>query len=165
MRHSTKLTTSLFMVGLLALFSLTGCGGSSEPTGPAAVNLAKGKAFMEQNSKREGVITLDNGLQYEVITKGSGKTPKITDVVVVHQRGKHLDGTIFTDSYENGEPEEVLVKYTIPGWKKILPLMSEGDKWIVYLPPHMAYSNRGEQGIIEPNETIIYEIELLSVKW
>jgi FKBP-type peptidyl-prolyl cis-trans isomerase FklB len=165
MRNSAKLTTYLLMVGLLALFSLTGCGGSNEPTGPAAENLAKGIAFMEQNSKRAGVISLDNGLQYEVITKGSGKTPKLTDFVVVHQRGKHLDGTTFSDSYKDGKPEEALVKHTIPGWKKILPMMSVGDKWIVYLPPHMAFSNRGEQGVIEPNETLIYEIELLEIKW
>lgn len=165
MRHSTNLTKTLFMVGLLALFTLSGCGGPSEPTGPAAENLAKGKAFMEANAKREGVITLKNGLQYEVITKGTGKSPRLTDIVIVHQRGKHLDGTIFSDSYANGKPDEALVKFTIPGWKKILPMMSEGSKWIVYLPPHMAYSNRGEEGIIEPNETLIYEIELIKVKW
>lgn len=165
MRHSTNLTKSLFMAGLISLLSLSGCGGSSEPTGIAAENLAKGIAFLKENGKREGVVTLKNGIQYEVIVKGSGRTPKITDFVVVHQRGKHLDGTIFSDSRENGKPDVVLVKHTIPGWKKTLPLMSEGCKWIIYLPPHMAFSNRGYENTIQPNETLIYEIELEAIKW
>jgi len=138
MSHSTNLPKSLFMVALLALFTLAGCGNSSEPTGVAAENLAKGIAFLKENGKREGVVTMVNGIQYEIITKGDGKNPKITDFAVVHQRGKHLDGTTFSDSYENGEPEVVLVKHTIPGWKKTLPMMTVGSKWIIYLPPHMA---------------------------
>ncbi len=165
MRYSTKLTKTLFMVYLLALFALSGCGNSSQPTGVAAENLAKGVAFLKENSKRDGVVTLNNGIQYEVVTRGDGKSPKITDFVIVHQRGKHLDGSTFSDSYENGEPDIALVKHTIPGWKKTLPMMTVGSKWIIYLPPHMAYSNRGEEGIVEPNETVIYEIELIGIKW
>lgn len=165
MNKSAKLTKILFMAGLLALFSLSGCGGSSEPTGIAAENLAKGKAFMEKNGKREGVVTLDNGIEYEVTKPGSGKSPRLTDFVLIHHRGKHLDGTIFSDSFNDKIPEEMLVKHTIPGWKKTLPLMSEGSKWVIYLPPHMAFSNRGYKDVIQPNETLIYEIELVAIKW
>ena len=165
MSHSTSYSKTLLVVGLIALFTLSGCGNSSEPTGVAAENLAKGIAFLKENGKREGVVTMVNGIQYEIITKGTGKTPKFTDFVVLHQRGKHLDGTTFSDSYANGESEVVFIKHTIPGWKKTLPMMSVGSKWIVYLPPHMAFSNRGSEGVIEPNETVIYEIELLEIKW
>ena len=164
MRDAIKKISIFGLTILLSATLLTGCG-SNEPTGPAAENLAKGKAFMERNGQRDGVITLENGIQYEIIVKGSGKSPRLTDTVIVHQRGKHLDGTTFTDSYQDGKPEEVYVKYSIPGWKKTLPLMSAGSKWIIYLPPHMGFSNRGYENIIEPNETLIYELELIAVKW
>lgn len=164
MRRSISQSTTLFMAALVTLFTLAGCS-SNEPTGKAAENLAKGTAFMEKNKLRDSVITLDNGIQYEVVTKGSGKSPRLTDIVIVHSRGKHLDGTTFSDTYKEGKPEEVLVKHTIPGWKKTLPLMSVGSRWKVYLPPNMAFSNRGAEGFVEPNETLIYEIELLDIKW
>ncbi len=165
MKYSIRRIYSLFMIALFALFTLSGCSSSADQSGPAAENLAKGKAFMEQNRLKNGVITLENGIQYKVITNGNGKSPRLTDIVVVHHRGKHLDGTIFSDSYKDGKPEEMLVKHTIPGWIKILPLMSAGSKWIVYLPPHMAFSSRGVKGLVEPNETLIYEIELVDIKW
>jgi len=153
------------MLALFILISLTGCGSSGDQTSPAAENLAKGKAFMEQNKLKDGIITLDSGIQYRVITQGRGKSPKLADVVTIHQRGKHLDGTVFSDSYKKGEPEKMLVKHMIPGWVKTLPLMSVGSKWTIYLPPHMAFSNRGAEGFVEPNETLIYEIELLGIEW
>ncbi|MDX8404213.1 MAG: FKBP-type peptidyl-prolyl cis-trans isomerase [Mariprofundaceae bacterium] len=157
-------TLSPLMVALLMLFSLTGCGNSNQ-TGPAIENLAKGKAFMEQNKLKDDVVTLENGIQYRIITKGSGKFPKLADVVIIHYRGKHLDGTIFSDSYKEDKPEQILVKHAILGWKKIMPLMSVGSKWTIYLPPHMAFSNRGFEDIIEPNETLTYEIELVGIAW
>ncbi len=163
----SKSTRPLFIYILLAMFSiamLNGCG-PEEPTGPAAENLAKGKAFMEKNRTRGGVVTLENGIQYEIIKEGNGKSPRLTDIVFIRHRGKHLDGSVFSDSYKDETPEEIYVKHSIPGWKKTLPLMSSGAKWVIYLPPHMGFSNRGAEGIIEPNETLIYEIELVGIKW
>jgi len=152
------------LLAIISIAMLNGCG-SSEPTGPAAENLAKGKAFMEKNSQREGVIVLENGIQYEVIKEGTGKSPRITDTVLIRHTGKHLDGSVFSDSTKDEAPEEIYVKHSIPGWLKTLPLMSSGAKWIIYLPPHMAFSNRGYKKTIEPNETLIYEIELIGIKW
>lgn len=165
MKFSLRHTSVPVTVALLILMSLTGCGNSGNQTGPAAENLAKGKAFMEQNKLKEGIVVLDSGIQYGVTTKGSGKSPKLTDIVIIHSRGKHLDGTTFSDSYKENRPDKMLVKHTILGWKKILPLMSVGSKWTTYLPPHMAFSSRGAEGFVEPNETIIYEIELVSIEW
>lgn len=169
MRNSMKLNllhrSIPVMVALLLLTLLTGCGNSADQTGPAAENLAKGKAFMEQNGAKEGIVTLESGIQYRIVTKGSGKSPKLTDLVLIRSRGKHLDGTTFSDSYAENKPEKMLVKHTILGWKKILPLMSAGSKWTVYLPTHMAFSSRGIEALIEPNETLIFEIELVSIEW
>lgn len=153
------------MVLLLTLMSLTGCGNSGAQSGPAAENLAKGKIFMEQNKLKNGIVILDSGIQYKVITKGNGKSPKLTDVVVVHSRGKHIDGTTFSDSYKENRPDKMLVKHMISGWMKTIPLMSVGGKWTIYLPPRMAFSSRGAEGFVEPNETLIYEIELVSIEW
>lgn len=163
MRSSRKLI-SIIVTALVLPLLLSACS-SEDTNSPEAKNLAAGKAFMEQNSKKDGVITLDNGIQYKVLTEGSGKIPKLTDIVVIHSRGLHLDGTVFSDTYADGKPEEILVKHALLGWKKILPLMSVGSKWMVWLPPHMAFSNRGYEDRIAPNETLVFEMELLEIKW
>jgi len=164
MKQVLNLKAAAITLLTVALFMLAGCSSQSE-TGPAAVNLAKGKAFMEANKSKEGITTLPSGVQYKVIVSGDGKTPVLTDYVKVHHRDLHLDGTVYNDSYKDGEPGTLLVKHADPGWKDILQKMPVGSKWIVYVPPHMAYSNRGIAGTIEPNETLIYEIELLEVLW
>lgn len=165
MKYFPSLKTILSFAALVPILMFAGCSSSDDPNSPAAVNLAKGKEFLAQNGKKEGVITLDNGIEYKVLVEGGGKSPKLTDVVVVHSIGRHLDGSVFTDSYADGKPEEVLVKYAMLGWKKVLPLMSVGGKWRVWIPPHMAFSNRGVEGMIEPNETIEFDIELKGIKW
>lgn len=157
-----KLIISLLAV--LPLMLLSGCS-SDDPNSPAAVNLAKGKEFLAENGKKNGVVTLESGIQYKVLKAGSGKLPKLTDVIILHSRGTHLDGSVFTDSYADGKPEEVYVKDSIVGWKKVLPLMSVGSKWMVWLPPHMAFSNRGYEDKIAPNETIVFELEVVDIKW
>ncbi|MFC1536922.1 FKBP-type peptidyl-prolyl cis-trans isomerase [Pseudomonadota bacterium] len=163
MKQTLNIKTAAIAILTAALFMVAGC--SQSDTGPAAENLAKGKAFLEANKSKEGVITLPSGVQYKVIVDGDGSTPVMTDNVKLHHRGRHLDGTIFDDSYKNNKPGIILVKHADPGMKKILQLMPVGSKWIVYVPPHMAYSNRGIKGTIEPNETLIYEIELLEIIW
>ncbi|MDX8395624.1 MAG: FKBP-type peptidyl-prolyl cis-trans isomerase [Mariprofundaceae bacterium] len=151
---------------MLSFFIFTGCHSSSDDqSDPAAENLAKGKDFLAQNKLKSDITTLENGIQYKIITKGNGKSPKSSDVSLIYHRGKHLDGSIFSDSYKSEKPEEILVKHSILGWKKVLTLMSIGSKWEVYFPTYMAFSNRGEKELIEPNETLIYEIELIGIKW
>ncbi len=127
-------------------------------------NEETGKAFLAENRKKEGVIELENGLQYKIITPGSGKKPAATDTVSVHYRGTLIDGTEFDSSYKRGAPAEFPVNRVIPGWTQILQLMSEGAKWQVYIPSNLAYGPKGAGADIGPNATLIFDIELLEVK-
>ena len=151
--------TSAFTIILL----IAACSSSaSDPV--AEQNLQKGKAFLEQNKSKQGVVTLPSGLQYMVLKKGDGAQPKVIDSVKVHYRAMHIDGTEFNNSYATGEPVTIAVKAMIPGWKQAVLKMSEGDKWRLFIPQFLAYTNRGE-GAVKPNEALIYEIELLKVNW
>jgi len=129
----------------------------------AEKNMALGKAFMEENGKKEGVKTLPSGLQYKVLAEGSGRTPKETDEVMAHYKGTLIDGQEFDNSYTRGTPLTFRPDRIMPGWKEIIPLMKEGSKWQVFIPPQLAY---GEQGVgpIPPGSTLIFEIELLAIK-
>src|SRR5690606_17261370 len=109
------------------------------------------------------VKTLPSGLQYKVVKEGGGKSPKATDTVSVHYRGTLIDGTEFDSSIKRGEPAEFPVNRVIPGWTEALQLMKEGAKWMLYIPSHLAYGERGAGGAIGPNETLIFEVELLKV--
>lgn len=123
-----------------------------------------GKAFLAENKKKEGVIELENGLQYKIITAGKGKKPAESDTVSVNYRGTLIDGTEFDSSYKRGEPVEFPVNRVIPGWTQILQMMEEGAKWQVYIPSELAYGERGAGANIGPNSTLIFDIELLKVK-
>jgi FKBP-type peptidyl-prolyl cis-trans isomerase len=125
-------------------------------------NLADGKAFLETNRTREGVTTTASGLQYEVLAKGNGISPSSTDSVTVHYTGTLLDGTVFDSSVERGEPVTFKLNQVIPGWTEGLQLMKEGDKFKFYIPSEIAYGQRGGRSI-EPNSTLIFEVELLHV--
>ena len=124
----------------------------------------KAEKFLMENKAKEGVKTLPSGLQYKVIKDGEGATPKLTDTVVTHYRGTLIDGTEFDSSYKRKEPATFPVSGVIKGWTEALQLMKEGAKWILYVPPKLAYGERGAGGLIGPNETLIFEIELLKVK-
>ena len=126
-------------------------------------NLAQGKAFLEENKKKDGVVTLPSGLQYKVLTEGSGKMPKATDSVTVHYRGTLINGTEFDSSYKRGQPATFQVGKVIRGWTEALQLMKEGAKWQLMIPPQLAYGDRGTSAI-PPNSTLIFEVELISVK-
>ena len=130
----------------------------------AKKNLEAGQAFLEANKKKDGVVTLASGLQYKVITEGKGKQPKSTDTVVAHYRGTLINGTEFDSSYQRNEPATFPVTGVIKGWQEALPLMKEGAKWQVFIPADLAYGTRGAGGAIGPNEVLVFEIELLSVK-
>ncbi len=129
----------------------------------AEKNLAAGKAFMEENKKKEGVVTLPSGLQYKVLKKGTGKTPKATDQVTVNYKGTLINGTEFDSTYKDGKPVTFSANGVIKGWTEALQLMKEGSKWQLFIPPDLAYGNRG-LGPIPPNSTLVFEVELLSIK-
>lgn len=126
-------------------------------------NLADGKAFLDENKKKEGVITLPSGLQYKVLAEGTGTTPKARDSVTVKYRGTLTDGREFDSSYKRGQPTTFQVDKVIRGWTEALQLMKEGAKWELFIPPQLAYGDRGT-GSIPPNSTLIFEVELIAVK-
>ncbi|GAE83236.1 FKBP-type peptidyl-prolyl cis-trans isomerase [Bacteroides reticulotermitis] len=126
-------------------------------------NIGQGKAFLEENKKKSGIVTLPSGLQYEVINEGSGKKAKATDQVKCHYEGTLIDGTLFDSSVRRGEPAVFGVNQVIPGWVEALQLMSEGAKWKLYIPSDLGYGARGAGETIPPHSTLIFEVELLEV--
>jgi FKBP-type peptidyl-prolyl cis-trans isomerase len=127
-------------------------------------NQKEGEAFLAENKKKEGVITLPSGLQYKVIKAGSGNKPKATDTVSVHYQGTLINGTEFDSSYRRGQPVSFPVNGVIPGWTEALQLMEAGAKWQIVIPPNLAYGDRGAGPQIGPNATLIFEIELISIQ-
>lgn len=127
-------------------------------------NLAEGKKFLEENAKREGVVTTASGLQYEVLKKGEGDSPKETDKVTVHYHGTLIDGTVFDSSVDRGQPATFPVNGVIPGWVEALQLMSPGAKFKLFIPSSLAYGERGAGGSIGPNATLVFEVELISIE-
>lgn len=130
---------------------------------PAEANLKAGEEFLAENGKRPEVVTTESGLQYEVLTEGNGIKPTVDDAVTVHYTGKLIDGTVFDSSIERGEPITFGVTQVIPGWVEALQLMSVGSKWRLYIPSDLAYGSRGAGGVIGPNSTLIFDVELLEV--
>lgn len=129
----------------------------------AAENEELGKEYLVANAKKDGVITLDSGLQYKVLTSGEGTTPAIDSKVEVHYRGTLIDGTEFDSSYSRGTPASFPVNGVIPGWTEALQLMKEGDKWELVIPSRLAYAERGAPPVIPPNAALVFEVELLKV--
>lgn len=127
-------------------------------------NKTEGEAFLNANKAKPGVVTLPSGLQYKVITAGTGKKPLATDQVTVNYRGTTVDGTEFDSSYKRGEPATFPVDKVIKGWTEALQLMPVGSKWQVFIPSALAYGERGAPGAIGPNSALIFEIELLDIK-
>lgn len=128
---------------------------------PAERNLEKGKEFLAENGKRPEVTTTESGLQYEVLTQGDGPKPTADQTVTVHYVGKLLDGTVFDSSVDRGEPATFGLRQVIPGWTEGVQLMSRGSKYRFYIPSSLAYGERGAGRDIGPNETLIFDVELL----
>lgn len=126
-------------------------------------NLEEGDAFLKENATKEGVMTTASGLQYKVITEGTGAKPNTNSEVVVHYRGRLLDGSVFDSSYERGEPATFPLGNVIEGWIEGLQLMNAGSKYELYIPSTLAYGEQGNQ-VIPPNATLIFEVELLEVR-
>lgn len=129
----------------------------------AKQNREIGEAFLSENAKREGVKTTASGLQYEVLESGNGAQPTANDRVEVHYTGKLIDGTVFDSSVERGVPATFGVTQVIPGWVEALQLMHEGDKWRLYIPSDLAYGPNGAGGLIGPDTTLIFDVQLLRV--
>lgn len=126
-------------------------------------NLEEGRAFLEANGEKDGVMTTASGLQYEVMTEGDGPIPTATDRVTVHYLGTLIDGTKFDSSYDRNEPARFAVNGVITGWTEALQLMKVGGKYRLFVPSHLAYGEGGSGPIIGPNATLIFEVELLSI--
>ncbi|TCS43864.1 FKBP-type peptidyl-prolyl cis-trans isomerase [Reinekea marinisedimentorum] len=125
----------------------------------------EGQAFLEENAKRDGVVTTESGLQYEVIASGdaAGKKPAINSTVKTHYHGTLINGQVFDSSVERGQPIEFAVNGVIPGWTEALQLMVPGDKWKLYIPHNLAYGAQGAGGAIGPYQALVFEVELLDI--
>src|SRR5712675_1423938 len=128
-----------------------------------AVAKEQGRAFLENNKKNEGITTTASGLQYKVLSQGTGKSPSSANNVTVHYTGKLIDGSVFDSSVQRGQPANFGVSQVIAGWTEALQLMKEGDKWMLYIPYQLAYGERGQGGQIPPYATLIFEVELIKV--
>ncbi len=127
-------------------------------------NKKEGDAFLAANKAKEGVVTLESGLQYKIMKTGDGKKPTADDTVVCNYRGTLIDGTEFDSSYKRNQPATFQVKGVIKGWTEALQLMPAGSKWQLFIPSSLAYGERGAGGSIGPNATLLFEVELISVK-
>lgn len=123
-----------------------------------------GEAFLAENKTKEGVITLDSGLQYKILKPGTGRTPNQNEEVTVHYVGTLVDGTKFDSSYDRGEPTSFGVTQVISGWGQALVKMKKGAKWQLWIPPGLAYGEYGAGDVIPPNATLIFEVELLDIQ-
>ena len=128
-----------------------------------AENIEKGKSFLAENAKREGVVTLPSGLQYEIIKEGNGIKPNANDQVKCHYEGTLIDGTLFDSSIKRGQPTVFGVSQVIKGWVEALQLMPEGSKWKLYIPSELGYGSQQAGEMIPPYSTLIFEVELIKV--
>jgi len=126
-------------------------------------NIKDGKAFLDSNKNKQGVVTLPSGLQYEVLTKGEGKMPTLTDQVTCHYHGTLIDGTVFDSSIQRGTPATFGVNQVIKGWTEALQLMPLGSKWRLYIPSELAYGESGAGQTIEPYSALIFDVEILDI--
>ncbi len=154
--HRVIATLIAFIIGF-AMFSM------ANATTPAE-NKAAGEAFLAENAKKPGVITTASGLQYQVITEGTGASPSATDNVTVHYQGTTIDGKEFDSSYKRGAPATFPLNRVIAGWTEGLQLMKEGGKSRLFIPSNLAYGERGAGRDIGPNSTLIFDVELIKAK-
>jgi FKBP-type peptidyl-prolyl cis-trans isomerase FklB len=154
-----QVTQAQFMAGIQALAA----AGDEARASQAGERLAEGRAFLAENKQRDEVVELESGLQYEVLTSGDGPRPEATDVVSTHYEGRLLSGQTFDSSLARGEPAQFPVDGVIAGWVEALQLMPVGSRWRLFVPPELAYGEHGAGGVIGPNETLIFDVELLEI--
>ena len=138
--------------------------GPKTPATLAEKNSIQGTTFLEENKHKPETHALPSGLQYKIVKEGDGTSPGPTDFVTVNYRGTLIDGTEFDSSYTHNAPTTFAVNAVIPGWSEALQLMKPGAKWTIYVPPKLAYGSQGAGRLIGPNATLIFDIELISVK-
>ncbi|WP_419533830.1 FKBP-type peptidyl-prolyl cis-trans isomerase [Endozoicomonas sp.] len=129
----------------------------------AKMSLEKSQIFLAKNSKRPGIVVLESGLQYRILTQGNGIRPSATDHITVHYEGRLIDGTLFESSYTRNQPATFQLNRVISGWTEGIQQMPEGSTWELFVPPTMAYGSNGIPGIIGPNEAVIFKVELKDV--
>lgn len=156
MTKTIRWITALFTLGILLNAPLR--------ASDAVENITKEFNYLKENGERKEVKTTSSGLQYEIIKTGTGKTPVFSSTVVTHYRGSTLEGKTFDSSYERGAPATFPVRGVIAGWTEALQLMKQGDKWKLFVPSKLAYGASGMPPRIQPNEMLIFEIELIEVK-
>ncbi len=127
-------------------------------------NMKEGEAFLSANKTKEGVVTLPSGLQYKILTAGTGPKPAASDTVICNYRGTFINGTEFDSSYKRGQPASFPVGQVIKGWTEALQLMPVGSKWQLFIPANLAYGPQGAGGVIGPNATLIFEVELIGIR-
>jgi len=160
----------LLGLGMLSVTSFAADNNTNNTTGPAMTATAnttdanRGEAYLEKNKAKKGVVTLPDGLQYKVLTEGKGEKPGLNDTVTVHYAGTLVDGKEFDSSYKRGEPATFPVSGVIPGWTEALQLMPVGSTWELVIPAKLAYGDQGAPPVIGPNETLIFKVQLISVK-
>ncbi len=138
--------------------------GQQRMTKLSEANRKQGEAFLSANMKKEGVVSLPSGLQYRILVQGNGRRPAMNDTVVFNYRGMLIDGKEFSSSFEMGHPAMAVVQDLIKGWSEAFVMMPVGSKWELFVPPSLAYGERGVPPTIGPNSTLMFEIELLAVK-
>ena len=164
LRASITLSLALTAVAFAATAALAQDDAPQlEETSMVQTPEQRGREYMAQNAEREGVVTTESGLQYEVLKSGDGETPGRRDQVSVHYRGSFIDGRVFDSSIDRRQPAQFRVNGVIPGWTEALQLMPEGSKWELYVPSDLGYGPGGF-GNIGPNETLVFEIELMAIK-
>lgn len=154
---------TLLGMGLANAYAATTTGEQSMTPSSSQSGNDAGKSFLLANKDKSGVVTLPDGLQYKVIKQGTGATPSDTDTVTVNYAGKLIDGTEFDSSYKRGVPASFPVNGVIRGWTEALKLMKVGSTWELYIPSELAYGERGAGGVIGPNQTLIFKVELLGI--
>lgn len=127
-------------------------------------NKIMGEKFLKENAEGEGVVVTGSGLQYRLLQEGSGAIPKETDIAIVHYRGRLLDGTEIFNTYKQGKPVRLPVTLSLPAWKEALQKMKVGSKFVLFIPPHLAYKDHGKPPFIEANAVLVYEAELLGIE-
>ena len=160
---STLLTTKDMMAGMTAFTTAARANRQKVMEEEGQKNAAAGAAFLEANKSKDGVVTLPDGLQYKVLTDGSGESPSPNDIVSVNYKGSLVDGTEFDSSAKQGHPAQFPVRGVIPGWTEALEKMKVGSKWQLFIPSNLAYGPGGRPPVIPPNSTLVFDVELLSI--
>jgi FKBP-type peptidyl-prolyl cis-trans isomerase FklB len=160
----TLLTEDEMAAALAVLQNQMAAKAAEEAKIMGEANKTQGDAFLAANKTKEGVVTLPSGLQYKIITAGTGPKPTTADTVICNYRGTLLDGKEFDSSYKRGQPATFPVARVIKGWTEALQLMPVGSKWQLFIPPDLAYAERGAGADIGPNSTLIFEVELISIQ-